>query len=139
MADARYVCIANLSLKRGSADHLIRRTHTGLSTIYAIQPGFIAFATAKMTNACIISLSVWQSQAEAEKAAQTTATWLDESAAQVMESAQYHIGELAAFFAMRGLLTGGRSQATVLGTTPTLPAVIALPGTQEPPADRPAE
>jgi hypothetical protein len=120
MQSVQYVCIENVALKFGTANEMLRRAESGVLPLYRSQPGFASFAVAKIGEASVIGFSVWHSQEQAEKAAQTWRGWVQEYAAQLVESTQHHIGELGFCAAAGDLSTDTRAAPATVPPVPTV-------------------
>lgn len=64
----------------GDADELARRAEEGILPILQSQPGFKAYSVA-IGDGEILSLSVWDSRADAEAGSQVVASWVAENMA----------------------------------------------------------
>jgi hypothetical protein len=93
----QHVRVAVYKFKTGMADEVARRAEAGMLPTFLSQPGFVAYGLVKTGTDGAISLSVWETQAQAEKAVQVAATWVKDNIAEMTESVQNHVGDLAFF------------------------------------------
>jgi heme-degrading monooxygenase HmoA len=96
----QHVRVAVYKFKPGTVDEVARRAETGMLPTFRSQPGFVAYGIVKTGADEAVSLSVWETQAQAEKAVQVAATWVKDNIADMTESVQNHVGDLA-FFSSR--------------------------------------
>jgi quinol monooxygenase YgiN len=96
----QHVRVAVYKFKQGTVDEVVRRAEAGLLPTFRNQPGFVAYGVVKTGNDEGVSLSVWETQQQAEKAVQVAATWVKDNIADMVESVQNHVGNLA-FFSSR--------------------------------------
>lgn len=87
--------VAVYQFKPGTADEVIRRAQAGMLPTFRAQPGFVAYGLVKTSDSAGISLSFWQTEAEAEAAVKTAANWVKENLADLVVSVQNHVGDLA--------------------------------------------
>jgi len=64
----------------GDADELARRAEQGILPILESQPGFKAYSVA-VGDGEVLSLSVWDSRADAEAGSEVVASWVAENMA----------------------------------------------------------
>lgn len=96
----QHVRVAVYKTKRGTVDEVARKAEAGLLPIFRKQPGFVAYGLVKSGEDEGVSLSVWETHEQADKAVQTAATWVKDNIADMIESVQNHVGNLA-FFSSR--------------------------------------
>jgi hypothetical protein len=95
----QFTRIGIVSLKPGTADEAIRRIEAGLLPIFQAQQGFVAYSIAKTDEKSLVSLSIWQHHEQADRASQLSASWVKDTAQDLVESVQNHVGELSFFSA----------------------------------------
>ena len=96
----QHVRVAVYKIKSGMVDEVARRAEAGMLPTFRSQPGFVAYGIVKAGADEAVSLSVWETQQQAEKAVQAAATWVKDNIADMTESVQNHVGDLA-FFSSR--------------------------------------
>lgn len=99
----QHVRIAVYKFRSGAADEVIAKAQAGLLPIYRGQAGFVGYGVAKTAEDAGVSISVWQTQAQAEAAVQIAGTWVRDNIASLVESVQNHVGDLS-FFSSAGSL-----------------------------------
>jgi heme-degrading monooxygenase HmoA len=95
----QHVRVAVYRFKAGAADEAIAKARAGLLPSYQGQPGFVAYGVVKTGEDAGVSISVWQTQAEAEAAVQTAGSWVQANIAALVETVQNQVGELSYFVA----------------------------------------
>ncbi len=77
----------------GDADELARRAEEGILPILQSQPGFKAYSVA-IGDGEVLSLSVWDSRADAEAGSQVVASWVAENMASEIDLISVRFAEL---------------------------------------------
>jgi len=90
-----YIRIALYTFASGTVDEVIRRAETGLLPTFRSRPGFVAYSVIKTGETSAISLTLWESREQAEAAIQDAASWARQNVAEMIESVQNHVGEVA--------------------------------------------
>ena len=93
----QHVRVGVYKFKRGTVDEVLRKAEAGLLPIFRNQPGFVGYGVVKSGEDEGVSLSVWETHEQAEKAVQVAATWAKDNVADKIESVQNHVGNLAFF------------------------------------------
>src|SRR5438105_3047268 len=96
----QHIRVAVYKIKSGMTDEVARKAETGMLPIFRSQPGFVAYGIVKVSTDEAISLSVWETQQQAEKSVQVAATWVKDNIADMIEAVENHVGDLA-FFSSR--------------------------------------
>ncbi len=91
MAHAR---IGVYKLQPGAADEVVRRAGAGMLPIFQRQPGFRSYELVKTGDDAVISISTWESHAQAEAAIQSASSWVKEALGDLVVSVQNHVGEI---------------------------------------------
>ena len=65
--------------------------------VFKAQPGFIRYGLADTGDSTCLSISVWETRAQAEAAAPVAATWVGENLADRVELRANSVGDLAFF------------------------------------------
>ncbi len=95
--------VAIYRFKPGTVDEVIRKAEAGLLPFFRNQPGFVAYGAVKTGEDSGISLSFWQTEEQAEAAVQVAASWVKDNVAEMTESVQNYVGDLA-FFSSTGTI-----------------------------------
>ena len=93
----QYIRVAVYKAKQGTVNEMARKAEAGMLPIFRNQPGFVAYGLVKTGSDEAVSLSVWGTREEAEKAVQVAAAWVKDNIADITESVQNHVGDLAFF------------------------------------------
>lgn len=96
----QHVRIGVYKVKTGMLDEVARRAEAGMLPTFHNQPGFVGYGIIKEGTDKGISLSVWETREQAEKAVQVAAAWVKDNIADMIESVDNHVGDLA-FFSSR--------------------------------------
>jgi heme-degrading monooxygenase HmoA len=93
----QHMRIAVYQFKPGRVDEAIRKAETGMLPTFRKQPGFVAYGLLKTGADAAVSISAWQTREEADAAVSVAASWVKENIAELTESVQNHVGDLAFF------------------------------------------
>jgi heme-degrading monooxygenase HmoA len=86
--------IALYRFKPGRTQQVIAKAREGLLPIYQKRPGFVRYTVGDLGGDRAISISGWQTHAEAEAAVATAADWVKQNMADDVESVENHVGDL---------------------------------------------
>ena len=87
--------IANYKVIKGTFPELAEEAKGGMLDIFKAQPGFIRYGLADTGQGTCVSLTVWETHAEAEAATPLAATWVREHLADRVELSSTEVGDLA--------------------------------------------
>jgi heme-degrading monooxygenase HmoA len=87
--------IANYKVIKGTFTELAEEAKSGMLTAFRAQPGFIRYGLADTGQDTCVSLSLWETRAQAEAAKPVAATWVREHLADRVELRSDQIGDLA--------------------------------------------
>jgi heme-degrading monooxygenase HmoA len=87
--------IANYKVIKGTFPELAEEAKGGMLDIFKTQPGFIRYGLADTGEGTCVSLTVWETHAEAEAATPLAATWVREHLADRVELSSTEVGDLA--------------------------------------------
>jgi hypothetical protein len=79
---------------RGTAQEVADRAQAGLLPIFRQQPGFLAYEGVGVGPDTIISLSTWQSAAQAEAATRQAADWVRQNLADRIQLLNNYVGDV---------------------------------------------
>ena len=91
------VRIASYKITNGTFSEIAEEAKTGVLSKLQEQSGFIRYGVAKTGDATCLSISLWDSNAQAEAASLVVATWVRENLADRVELRSTEVGELAFF------------------------------------------
>jgi hypothetical protein len=89
--------IANYKVIKGTFPELADEAKRGLLSTFKAQPGFIRYGLADTGGGTCLSISLWETHAQAEAAAPVAATWVREHLADRIELRSNEVGDLAFF------------------------------------------
>jgi heme-degrading monooxygenase HmoA len=87
--------IANYKIINGTFPELAEEARDGMLSTFKDQPGFIRYGLAKTGDATCVSISLWETHAQAEAATPIAATWDREHLADRVELRSTEVGDLA--------------------------------------------
>ena len=88
-----HVRIAIYSLKQGTVEEAAELGRTGMLPIFQAQPGFVRYGLILLDDGNVASVSVWETQDEAEAANASAASWVAENLADRVELQNAHVGD----------------------------------------------
>jgi heme-degrading monooxygenase HmoA len=89
--------IAILKFRAGTADEALAKGEAGLLPIFRSQPGFVAYGAVKTGDDSGVTISVWETREQAQAAAETSASWVQNNIASLVESVQNLVGDVSFF------------------------------------------
>lgn len=81
------------TITRGTLAELVETTRAGMLPIFERQPGFISYQLIDAGNATALSVSSWETEAEAEAATGEAADWVHESIADRVHLEANYVGD----------------------------------------------
>jgi hypothetical protein len=93
----QHVRLATYGLNKGTFQELADTAKSGMLPKFQAQPGFVRYGLADLGDKTIMSISVWETRAQAEAAAPMAATWVGENLADRVELKTNFVGDLAFF------------------------------------------
>ena len=84
------------TLTSGSIGDVSRRAEQGLLPVFAEQPGFIRYGLIECGDQAV-SISLWETEAEADAANAVAAAWVRDNIAQNVRLKSTFVGDLAFF------------------------------------------
>jgi hypothetical protein len=94
--------IANYKVIKGTFPELAEEARAGMLSTFRTKPGFIRYGLADTGEGTCVSISLWETHAEAEAAAPVAAAWVREHLADRVELRSDQVGDLAFY---EGVLT----------------------------------
>jgi heme-degrading monooxygenase HmoA len=91
------VRIANYKVIKGTFPELAEEARDGMLTTFRAQPGFIRYGLADTGEGTCVSISQWETRAQADAATPLAATWVREHLADRVELRSNQSGDLAFF------------------------------------------
>jgi heme-degrading monooxygenase HmoA len=91
------VRIANYKVIKGTFPEIAEEAKSGMLGTFKTQPGFIRYGLADTGQETCVSVSLWETRAQAEAATPVAATWVREHLSDRVELRSDQIGDLAFF------------------------------------------
>ena len=98
----QYLRIASYKITKGTFPEIVETARGGMLGLFKTQPGFIRYGLADTGEGTCVSISLWETRAQAEAAAPMAANWVREHLADRVELRSNQVGDLAFF---EGVLT----------------------------------
>jgi hypothetical protein len=93
----QYLRVANYKITKGTFPEIVGTAKEGMLKTFKAQPGFIRYGIADTGDSTCLSLSLWETRAQAEAAAPVATTWVREHLADRVELRSNQVGDLAFF------------------------------------------
>lgn len=93
----QHVRLATYGINKGTFQELAETAKSGMLPRFQSQPGFVRYGLADLGDKTCMSISVWDTRAQAEAAAPVAATWVGENIADRVELKNSSVGDLAFF------------------------------------------
>jgi hypothetical protein len=102
----KHLRVATYGITSGTLQEIADKAKEGMLPKFQDQPGFIRYGLADMGNATCVSISLWETREQADKAAPFAADWVRENLGDKLALKANDVGDLAFF-------TGARETVTV--------------------------
>ncbi len=89
--------IASYKITKGSFADIVDAAKGGMLKTFKDQPGFIRYGLADTGESTCLSISLWETHAQAEAAVPVAATWVREHLGDRVELRSNQVGDLAFF------------------------------------------
>jgi hypothetical protein len=93
----QHLRVATYKITKGTFPEIVDTAKEGMLNTFKAQPGFIRYGLADTGDGTCLSISMWETHAEAEAAAPVAATWVREHLADRVELRSNEVGDLAFF------------------------------------------
>jgi len=93
----QYLRLANYKVTKGTFPEIVDTAKEGMLKTFRAQPGFIRYGLADTGEGTCLSISLWETHAQAEAAAPVAATWVRDHLADRIELRSNQVGDLAFF------------------------------------------
>jgi heme-degrading monooxygenase HmoA len=91
----RHFRVALYDVTSGTADEVISIARAGFKPILETQPGFVRYEVGELDNGGVVSFSIWDTAAEAQRAVALADEWVKESLADRERLREEHTGDIA--------------------------------------------
>ena len=88
-----HVRIAVYAVTSGTAQEVADRAREGMLSVFRAQPGFQAYGLAESEEGKLVSLSLWDSGDEADRANELAASWVKENIADRVRLESVQVGD----------------------------------------------
>ena len=93
----QHLRLANYKITKGTFPEIVDTAKGGMLKTFKEQPGFVRYGLADTGEGTCVSISLWETHAQAEAAAPVAATWVREHLADRIELRSNQVGDLAFF------------------------------------------
>ncbi len=93
----QHLRLADYKITKGTFSEIAHTAREGMLETFKAQPGFIRYGLADTGEGRCVSISLWETRAQAETAAPVAATWIREHVADRVELRSNQVGDLAFF------------------------------------------
>ena len=93
--------IANYKVIKGTFPELAEEAKGGMLDTFKTQPGFIRYGLADTGEGTCVSISLWETHAQADAATPVADTWIREHIADRVELRSNQVGDLAFYEGVR--------------------------------------
>jgi len=87
--------VALYDIKSGTFDEILSQAKTGMVPLYAGSPGFVSYGVAQVDKAAFVSLSTWETRAQADAATIKAADWVKANSRDRFTLRESYLGDLA--------------------------------------------
>ena len=89
-----YARLAMYKFKPGSSDSVFQKAEAGLGPILRKLPGFVSYEVFRTGPDSAVSVSNWQTEAQARAAVDAAAEWIKANVAADVVSSETHVGDV---------------------------------------------
>jgi len=93
----QYLRVANYKVTKGTFPEIVDSARDGMLMTFKAQPGFIRYGLADTGGGTCMSISLWETHAQAEAASPVAASWVREHLSDRVELRSNQVGDLAFF------------------------------------------
>jgi len=87
--------VALYDIKSGSFNEVVGQAKTGIVPLFQQSPGFVSYGVAQIDKAAFVSLSTWETRAQADSAAAKAADWVKANSRDRFALRENYVGDLA--------------------------------------------
>jgi hypothetical protein len=91
----QYLRLANYTITKGSFSEIVDVAKGGMLRTFKEQPGFVRYGLADTGEGTCVSISLWETHAQADAAAPVAATWIRENLADRIDLRSNQVGDHA--------------------------------------------
>jgi hypothetical protein len=87
--------VALYDIKSGTFDDMLSKAEAGMVPLFKQSDGFVSYGVAKIDKDSFISLSTWETRAQADAATAKAADWVKTNANEQFTLRESYVGDLA--------------------------------------------
>lgn len=87
--------VAIYDITSGTFDELVGKAEAGMVPLFQYSDGFVSYGVANVETSALISLSTWETKAQADAASTVAAAWVKENLAGRLALRKSYVGDLA--------------------------------------------
>ncbi|MGZ4599686.1 MAG: antibiotic biosynthesis monooxygenase [Oryzihumus sp.] len=87
--------IALYDIKSGTFDEIAAQARTGMAPLFQKSDGFVSYGVAQVDKEAFVSLSTWETHAQADAAAAKAADWVKANSRDRFALRKNYVGDLA--------------------------------------------
>ncbi len=87
--------VAQYTFKPGQAREIAQRAELGMLPIFQARRGFRGYWVIVAENDVVFSVTIWDSEAQANEAVEASARWAEDNVADTIVNVENFVGELA--------------------------------------------
>ena len=87
--------VALYDIKPGTFDEVVSEAKKGMVPLYKDSPGFVSYAVAQIDKDAFVSLSTWETRAQADSATAKAADWVKANSRDRFTLRASYLGDLA--------------------------------------------
>src|SRR5436190_15319409 len=91
----QYLRLANYKITKGTFSEIVDTAKGGMLKTFTEQPGFVRYGLADTGEGTCVSISLWETHAQADAATPVAAAWIREHLADRVELRSNQVGDLA--------------------------------------------
>lgn len=120
-----YARVGLYTVKPGTLDTILTKAQAELVPQTRQQPGFLLYFTVRTGEDSLVSVTVWQNEEQAERAAERLSTWVRDEMGPSLTNVENHVGEMVVSSVPSGEINGYARVALWRFTPGTADAVAA--------------
>jgi heme-degrading monooxygenase HmoA len=93
----RYTRLATYDIVKGTFPELVGIAEKGILPMFEREPGFVDYGLLDTGQNKVVSISIWETREEAQKAVTVAETWVRENIADRIRLVTNYVGDLALF------------------------------------------
>jgi heme-degrading monooxygenase HmoA len=87
--------VALYDIKSGTFDEIVSKAEAGMVPLFQHSDGFVSYGVAQIDETAFVSLSTWDTRAQADAASTKAAEWVKANSMEQFTLRQAYVGDLA--------------------------------------------